>query len=95
MNSLSPAKSVSAKPCRSFLQRLPRLTCSLVACWYDRYLERLALAELDERLLADIGVSPEEARHECAQRFWRPTLPRLDTGNFDPDRMITAQRKSR
>lgn len=91
MNSVSPARPVSAKPRRSFL---PRLACTVVACWYDRYLQRLALAELDERLLADIGVSPEEARHECAQPFWRPTLPRLDPGNFDPDRMITAQRKS-
>jgi uncharacterized protein YjiS (DUF1127 family) len=61
-----------AAPRRSWLRRLPGLAGSLVALWYDRYLQRLALAELDDRLLADIGVSPEEARRECAQPFWRP-----------------------
>lgn len=60
------------QPRRSWMRRLPRLAGSLLALWYDRYLQRLALAELDDRLLADIGVAPEEARRECAQPFWRP-----------------------
>lgn len=60
------------QPRHVWMRRLPASTVSLLVRWYDRYLQRLALAELDERLLADIGVSPEEARRECAQPFWRP-----------------------
>ncbi len=33
--------------------------------------QRLALAELDDRLLADIGVSRTQARNEADKRFWR------------------------
>ena len=62
MNSFSPARPLLPKPFRSFVRRVPRLACSLLVACYDRYLQRLALAELDERLLADIGVSPEDAR---------------------------------
>lgn len=60
------------QPRRAWMRRLPINPASLLVRWHDRYLQRLALAELDERLLADIGVSPEEARRECAQPFWRP-----------------------
>jgi uncharacterized protein YjiS (DUF1127 family) len=35
--------------------------------WIDRQRQREALAELDERLLADIGVSRAEAEAECAR----------------------------
>ena len=37
----------------------------------DRRRQRLALAELDDRLLADIGVSCAQARHEAEKPFWR------------------------
>ena len=37
----------------------------------DRRRQRLALAELDHRLLADIGVSRAQARHEADKPFWR------------------------
>jgi uncharacterized protein YjiS (DUF1127 family) len=37
----------------------------------DRRRQRLALAELDERLLADIGVSRTQARNEADKPFWR------------------------
>ncbi|HWK69141.1 MAG TPA: DUF1127 domain-containing protein [Rhizobiaceae bacterium] len=60
----------SVAPLRAW--RFPGRAGSLLARWYDRYHQRLALAELDDRLLADIGVSAEEARRECAQPFWRP-----------------------
>lgn len=66
------AGPTSVRRLRSFLRRIPlRDTGSLIAGWYDRHLQRLALAELDDRQLADIGRSPEEARHECAKPFWR------------------------
>jgi uncharacterized protein YjiS (DUF1127 family) len=66
------ASPASDRRLRSFLRRIPlRKTGSLIARWYDRHLQRLALAELDNHQLADIGKSPEEARHECAKPFWR------------------------
>lgn len=32
--------------------------------------ERRALADVDERMLADMGISPEGAAHESARPFW-------------------------
>jgi uncharacterized protein YjiS (DUF1127 family) len=43
----------------------------LLARWYQRRRQRLDLAELDDHLLADIGVTREEVRRECAVPFWR------------------------
>ena len=37
----------------------------------DRRRQRLALAELDDRLLADIGVSRTQARHEASKPCWQ------------------------
>jgi uncharacterized protein YjiS (DUF1127 family) len=37
----------------------------------DRRRQRLALAELDDRLLADIGVSRTQARREASKPFWQ------------------------
>lgn len=42
-----------------------------LASWHRRHRQRLDLAELDDHLLADIGVTPLEARHESAKPFWR------------------------
>ncbi len=38
--------------------------------WLDRARQRDALSELDERLLADIGVSPGEAAAEAKKPMW-------------------------
>jgi uncharacterized protein YjiS (DUF1127 family) len=63
---------VSAPPLRSFLRRLRlKRATSIISRWYDRHLQRRDLAELDERMLADIGRSPEEARRECGKPFWQ------------------------
>jgi len=40
--------------------------------WLQRWRSRRALAELDERLLRDIGLTPSEAITESAMPFWRP-----------------------
>jgi uncharacterized protein YjiS (DUF1127 family) len=37
----------------------------------ERNRQRRALAELDDRLLRDIGLTPEEALRECANPFWK------------------------
>lgn len=38
--------------------------------WREMARQRRQLAELDDRMLADIGVSRSEARHESAKPFW-------------------------
>jgi uncharacterized protein YjiS (DUF1127 family) len=40
--------------------------------WLERSRQRRALADLDDRLLRDIGLTREEARRECANPFWKP-----------------------
>lgn len=37
----------------------------------DRGRQRRALGALDDRLLRDVGLTPAEARRECAKPFWR------------------------
>lgn len=37
---------------------------------YARSRQRAALARLDARLLADIGISPAQARQEANKPFW-------------------------
>ncbi|WP_274423769.1 DUF1127 domain-containing protein [Chelativorans sp. YIM 93263] len=36
----------------------------------ERRRQRLHLSELDDHLLADVGLTPEEVRRECAKPFW-------------------------
>lgn len=39
--------------------------------WQRRLCERDALAALDDRLLADIGLTRAQARREAGKPFWR------------------------
>ena len=39
--------------------------------WQARHDQRVALSELDDRLLRDIGVDARRARVEAAKPFWR------------------------
>ena len=60
--SLSPASS-GRRPARaSFWQRL--------VGWSRVARERRRLLELDEHILRDIGLTPEEARREATRPFW-------------------------
>ncbi len=45
---------------------------ALIVGWYERSRQRKRLAELDEFLLRDIGISKREAEREIAKPFWRP-----------------------
>ncbi|WP_420562749.1 DUF1127 domain-containing protein [Thalassobaculum sp.] len=38
--------------------------------WATRLKDRETLADLDPRLLADIGVTSDEAAHEANKPFW-------------------------
>ena len=44
---------------------------ALVRLWLRRARTRRALAELDERLLRDVGLDPMTAREEARLPFWR------------------------
>lgn len=43
----------------------------LIAFWMDRARQRRALAEMDDRLLSDIGITRNEAEREIEKPFWR------------------------
>lgn len=42
----------------------------LLYVWHARVRSRAHLAELDARLLADMGLSPADIRGECEKPFW-------------------------
>jgi uncharacterized protein YjiS (DUF1127 family) len=46
-----------------------------IVIWLNRRQGRRDLGELDERLLADIGISREDALWEAGKPFWRTQLP--------------------
>ncbi|MER8484437.1 DUF1127 domain-containing protein [Mesorhizobium sp. M1322] len=50
---------------------LRRVLLRLLARWYDRHLQRLDLAEIDEHLLRDLGLTSDDVRRECAKSFWQ------------------------
>jgi uncharacterized protein YjiS (DUF1127 family) len=43
---------------------------ALVADWQARRRQLQSLARLDDRLLADIGLTRERQSHECSKTFW-------------------------
>ena len=61
--------------------QLPKLSVALMAGfqsvvrnvleWNERSRQRQALAELDDRLLKDIGISRTAAATEVSEAFWR------------------------
>jgi uncharacterized protein YjiS (DUF1127 family) len=44
----------------------------LMLTWSDRMRQRRHLAELDDRLLQDIGISRADIEAEISRPFWRP-----------------------
>jgi uncharacterized protein YjiS (DUF1127 family) len=69
----SSEEHLPARPRRDSLFRRCRATLRL---WRERARQRHALGRLDDRLLADIGVTRAEAERECAKPFWRTGAPR-------------------
>jgi uncharacterized protein YjiS (DUF1127 family) len=54
------------------LHRLTKLQWSrVINVWIQRNRQRHQLANLDDRMLWDIGVTRAQAARECAKPFWR------------------------
>jgi uncharacterized protein YjiS (DUF1127 family) len=52
------------------VMRRCRQASELMATWRSRARQRQALARLDDRLLADIGLTREVQMVECSKLFW-------------------------
>ena len=52
---------------------LPLIRCLLdtLDCWHQRSRQRTALAALDDRLLEDVGLSPDDVAREIRKPFWQ------------------------
>lgn len=67
MNSAATVTTASIPPqSRQFL--------AMAGIWLQRWRTRRDLAQLDERLLRDIGLTPSEAIPESAMPFWKPFI---------------------
>ena len=69
-----PRSEIQSLPFRARPARQQSLTVRLfraVADAMTRRQDRKVLARLDAHLLRDIGLSPDEARTECAKPFWQ------------------------
>jgi uncharacterized protein YjiS (DUF1127 family) len=47
-----------------------RSLAALAGVWFDRMRSRDSLARMDDRLLADIGLTRAEAEAEASRPFW-------------------------
>ncbi|MGJ3260023.1 MAG: DUF1127 domain-containing protein [Rhodospirillales bacterium] len=50
---------------------MPEKGLDLFHVWEARLRERQHLAQLDPRILDDMGMTPEDAARESAKPFWR------------------------
>ena len=62
-----PARRVSIGAARGALGRF----AAWCARCHARHEQRQHLAELDERMLMDVGISPRQAAEESAKPWWR------------------------
>jgi uncharacterized protein YjiS (DUF1127 family) len=59
---------------RKVLPGLFARICDVVLGWSERSRQRRHLAELDDRLLRDIGISRVEVEAEASRPFWRAEI---------------------
>jgi uncharacterized protein YjiS (DUF1127 family) len=65
--------SIQTRPMgRTVQMGLVSRVVDLMLTWSDRMRQRRHLAELDDRLLQDIGVSRADIENEISRPFWRP-----------------------
>lgn len=73
--SMIPASRTGLAPTAGDLKLRPatmlQRTFSALADWNDRYRQRIHLAQLDERMLRDMGLTRADAVGEYDKPFWR------------------------
>jgi uncharacterized protein YjiS (DUF1127 family) len=62
----------SGPPVFRIRQALAIKGLEILLAWQERAAQRRALAELDDRMLKDIGLTRADVDRECAKPFWRP-----------------------
>lgn len=45
---------------------------SVLRTWQQRMIQRIDLADLDDHLIADIGLTRGQVAREASKPFWRP-----------------------
>ena len=64
--------TILAFPARTKAATIRRYTLfRLITMWVERARQRQALADLDDRLLRDIGMTRGQAMGEFSKPFWR------------------------
>ena len=63
-----PALSAGQSPVLPMSQRGWQ---GVIRGWFERSRQRRALAQIDDRLLADVGISRSAAADEIVKPFWR------------------------
>lgn len=66
-----PCKSMAASKRPATLGRLLFAALQTVELWYERDRQRRHLAQLDDRLLRDIGIDRLTAMEEFSKPFWQ------------------------
>ena len=57
---------------QSYVRRMTRQrSLRVIGAWIERSRQRHALADLDDRLLDDVGIPRSAAAREIAKPFWR------------------------
>lgn len=51
--------------------QLRKSILTVLRTWHQNYRTRKALAEMSDRLLDDIGITPYEAKQESRRPFWK------------------------
>lgn len=76
-NTMSPPEGAAARALAGLDQRLPSPATVVAAAWRTlirwqrRHDYRWKLARMEDRLLADIGMTREQADTESRKPFWR------------------------
>ena len=68
---MTTASTSAPLPSRRSFSFVTWFRLRLLARWHDRHVRRLDLAEIDDHLLRDLGLTPEDVRRECAKSFWQ------------------------
>lgn len=72
---ITPIFAAIALPRHAGRWRAPSAALRRAFRWYRlchaRAAQRRHLAELDERMLRDAGITPAQAARECAKPWWR------------------------